>query len=60
MMAFFGYAHAVSIYAIIELVLYCISIFGLFFIYMPICGMRLTNFHDSDYSCVWLVIFTYF
>lgn len=52
MMEFFGYAHAASIYAIVELVCYCISIVGLILIYIPICGIRLTKFDDSSYCCV--------
>ncbi|KAK8791191.1 hypothetical protein WA171_002140 [Blastocystis sp. BT1] len=51
MMEFFGYAHAASIYAIVELVCYCISIVGLILIYIPICGIRLTKFDDSSYCC---------
>lgn len=56
MMDFFGYAHAASIYAIVELVCYCISIVGIIFIFIPICGIRLTKFDEGSYCCVGAIV----
>ena len=44
----FGYVKAIRIYSIIELVVFCISIVGLIFIYFPLCGMRICS--EWDYS----------
>lgn len=49
----FGYAHAVRILAIIEIVLDSISILGLFLLAFPIAGKRITDtWNDSDIRCV--------
>ena len=49
----FGYAHAVRILAIIEIVLDSISIIGLFLLAFPIAGKRITDtWNDSDINCV--------
>ena len=51
-----GYAKAVYIYAVIECVLFCISIFGLIFLYFPIIGMRICKKWDvSEAKCVGFV-----
>ena len=44
----FGYVKAIKIYSIIELILFCISIVGLLFIYFPLCGMKICT--EWDYS----------
>ena len=51
-----GYAKAVYIVAIIECVMYCVSIVGLIFLYFPIVGMRIVKKWDlSDAKCVGLL-----
>ena len=52
----FGYVKAIRIYSIIELVVFCISIVGLIFIYFPLCGMRICSEWDySKANCVGFV-----
>ena len=52
----FGFAHAIHIIAIIEIVLDCCSIVGLVLLAFPIAGKRIANsWNDSDISCVILV-----
>ena len=52
----FGFAHAIHIIAIIEIVLDCCSIIGLVLLAFPIAGKRIANsWNDSDISCVILV-----
>ncbi|KAK8803765.1 hypothetical protein WA158_001459 [Blastocystis sp. Blastoise] len=52
-------AKCIRIYAIIELVCYCITIIGLVFIYFPITAMRATkqsNAHDFACYRIWRII----
>lgn len=54
----FGFAHAIHIIAIIEIVLYCCFIVGLVLLAFPIAGKRIANsWNDSDISCVILTHF---
>lgn len=59
-----GYAKAIHIIAIIECVLYCLSIVGLIFLYFPIIGMRICKKWDvSEAKCVgldWLMSSQYY
>ena len=41
-----GYAKAIHIIAIIECVIYCLTIVGLIFLYFPIIGMRICKKWD--------------
>lgn len=53
-----GYAKAVKYYAIFECISYCLSIFGLIFLYFPIIGMRIVSKYDvSEAKCVRIILF---